>query len=83
MGERPVVGVRLGSLFLPERPANELGIGPYGVTQVGGLAVMGEGLFLNTSASRPAPKKAAGVSVRAVPMDFGAGSAGLGFVGTF
>lgn len=54
-----------------------------GVTQVGGLGVIGEGLFLNTSSSRPAAKKSAGVSVRAVPMDFGAGSAGLGFVGTF
>jgi hypothetical protein len=54
-----------------------------GVTQLGGLAIIGEGLFLNTSSSRAAPRKAAGLSVRAVPMDFGRGSAGLGFVGTF
>ena len=55
-----------------------------GVTQLGGLAIIGEGLFLNTSsAARPAPKKAAAATLRAVPMDFGPGSAGLGFVGTF
>jgi len=54
-----------------------------GVTQAGGLAIIGEGLFLNTSSSRPAPRKATGPSLRAVPMDFGRGSAGLGFVGTF
>ncbi|HKY34492.1 MAG TPA: hypothetical protein VJN18_01020 [Polyangiaceae bacterium] len=54
-----------------------------GVTQIGGLAIIGEGLFLNTSSSRPAPRNANGPSLRAVPMDFGPGSAGLGFVGTF
>jgi len=54
-----------------------------GVTQVGGLAIIGEGLFLNTSSSRSAPRKATGLSVRAVPVDFGPGSAGLGLVGTF
>jgi hypothetical protein len=55
-----------------------------GVTQLGGLAIAGEGLFLNTSSgARPAPRKAAGPTLRAVPMDFGKGSAGLGFVGTF
>lgn len=54
-----------------------------GVTQLGGLAIAGEGLFLNTSSGRrPAPKRAA-ATVRAVPMDFGPGSAGLGFVGSF
>jgi hypothetical protein len=54
-----------------------------GVTQVGGLAIIGEGLFLKTSSSRSAPRKARGPSVRAVPIDFGPGSAGVGFVGTF
>jgi len=55
-----------------------------GVTQLGGLAIAGEGLFLNTSSGRrPAPKRAASATVRAVPMDFGPGSAGLGFVGSF
>lgn len=53
-----------------------------GVTQVGGLAIIGEGLFLNTSSARPAPK-AASLTLRAMPMDFGAGSAGLGVVGSF
>jgi hypothetical protein len=55
-----------------------------GVTQLGGLAIAGEGLFLNTSSGRrPAPKRAAVATVRAVPMDFGPGSAGLGLVGSF
>jgi hypothetical protein len=54
-----------------------------GVTQAGGLAIIGEGLFLNTSSSRPAPRKATGLDVRAVPVDFGGRGAGLGFVGTF
>jgi hypothetical protein len=54
-----------------------------GVTQAGGLAIIGEGVFLNTSSSRPTPRKAQGVSVRAVPVDFGGRGAGLGFVGTF
>lgn len=55
-----------------------------GITQIGGLAIVGEGLFLNTSSgARPASRKAAAPTLRAVPMDFGKGSAGLGFVGTF
>jgi hypothetical protein len=54
-----------------------------GVTQAGGVAIIGEGLFLTTSSSRPAPKKTPTATLRAVPMDFGPGSAGFGFVGTF
>ena len=54
-----------------------------GVIQAGGLAVIGEGLFLQTSSARPAPPKAARLTLRAVPMDFGAGSAGVGVLGTF
>jgi hypothetical protein len=54
-----------------------------GVTQAGGLAIVGEGLFLKTSSGRPAPKKAEGPTWRAVPLDFGKSSAGLGVVGTF
>lgn len=56
-----------------------------GIVQAGGLAIIGEGLFLNTS-SRPASapkKKAAHVAVRAVPLDFGKRGLGLGFAGTF
>jgi len=54
-----------------------------GVTQAGGLAIVGEGLFLKTTAGRPATKKAEGPTWRAVPLDFGKGSAGLGVVGSF
>lgn len=54
-----------------------------GVAQAGGLAIVGEGLFLKTSSGRPAPKKAASLTWRAVPLDFGKDSAGLGVVGTF
>ena len=54
-----------------------------GVAQAGGLAIVGEGLFLKTSSGRSAPKKAAGLTWRAVPLDFGKDSAGLGVVGTF
>lgn len=53
-----------------------------GVAQAGGLGIVGEGLFLNTSSSR-APKKAAAASVQAVPFNFEKGGVGLGFVGTF
>jgi hypothetical protein len=53
-----------------------------GVTQAGGLAIIGEGLFLKTS-SRSAPKKAEGPTVHAVPLSVGDGGAGLGIVGTF
>lgn len=63
-----------------------------GVAQAGGLGIVGEGLFLNTS-SKPAARKAelgpsaqrhaTGPVVRAVPMNFGKDGAGLGFVGTF
>ena len=63
-----------------------------GVVQVGGLGIVGEGLFLNTS-SKPATQKAelgpsaqrhaTGPVVRAVPMNFGKDGAGLGVVGTF
>jgi hypothetical protein len=55
-----------------------------GIVQAGGLAIMGEGLFLRT-ASRPtaAPKKAARATVRPVPLDFGKRGLGLGFAGTF
>ncbi len=58
-----------------------------GVVQVGGLGIVGEGLFLNTSSGRPAPRKAAahatGPTVRAVPFNFERGGVGLGVVGTF
>lgn len=54
-----------------------------GVTQAGGVGVVAEGLFLNTSAPKPAPRKDQAATLRAVPMDFGPGSAGLGVVGTF
>jgi hypothetical protein len=53
-----------------------------GVSQAGGLAIIGEGLFLKTS-SRAAPKKAEGPTVHAVPLSLGKGGAGLGIVGTF
>lgn len=56
-----------------------------GIVQAGGLAIVGEGLFLNTSSgAKPAPqKKAALATVRAVPLDFGKRGLGLGFAGTF
>lgn len=64
-----------------------------GVAQAGGLGIIGEGLFLNTSSVRPAAPKAeagptarryaTGPTVRAVPLDFGKDGVGLGFVGTF
>lgn len=66
------VGLVLGAIFMIAD----------GVTQAGGLAVIGEGLFLNTS-SRARPKEAEGPTVRAVPVQLGKGGAGLGFVGTF
>jgi hypothetical protein len=53
-----------------------------GVAQLGGLAVIGEGLFLNTS-SGPRRKAATGPTVRAVPLNFEKGGVGLGVVGTF
>jgi hypothetical protein len=54
-----------------------------GVTQVGGLAVVGEGLFLKTSSGRTPMKKAQGPTWRAVPLDLGKDGAGLGIAGTF
>lgn len=54
-----------------------------GVTQAGGLAIVGEGLFLNTSSGRALPKKAAGPTWRAVPLNLGKDGTGLGVVGTF
>lgn len=54
-----------------------------GVVQAGGLAVVGEGLFLKTSARRAAPQKAAGPTLRAVPLDFGRNGVGLGLIGSF
>ena len=54
-----------------------------GVAQAGGLGVIGEGLFLNTSSGRPAPRKAQGPTVHAAPFTFEKGGAGLGVVGTF
>lgn len=54
-----------------------------GVVQVGGLAVVGEGLFLRTSTKRPLPRKAEGPTLRAVPLDFGKSGVGLGVVGSF
>jgi hypothetical protein len=55
-----------------------------GVAQAGGLGIVGEGLFLNTSSGRPAPRKAQlAPTVRAVPFNFEKGGVGLGVVGTF
>jgi hypothetical protein len=55
-----------------------------GVAQAGGLGIIGEGLFLNTSSGRPAPRKAQlAPTVRAVPFHFEKGGVGLGVVGTF
>ncbi len=64
-----------------------------GVVQAGGLGIIAEGLFLNTSSARSAPRKAesgptsrqaaSGPTVRAVPFSLGKGGAGLGVVGTF
>jgi hypothetical protein len=54
-----------------------------GVVQAGGLAVIGEGLFLKTSSRRAVPQKAAGPTLRAVPLDFGRSGVGLGLVGSF
>lgn len=53
-----------------------------GVAQVGGLAVVGEGLFLKTS-SKPPVQKAEGPTVHAVPLSFQKGGLGLGLTGTF
>ena len=64
-----------------------------GVAQAGGLGVIGEGVFLNTSSARPAAQKAqsgqtpgryaAQATVRAVPFNFGKDGVGLGVIGTF
>jgi hypothetical protein len=54
-----------------------------GVAQAGGLGIIGEGLFLNTSSARPAARKAEGPTVRAVPFNFEKDGVGLGVVGTF
>lgn len=53
-----------------------------GVVQAGGLAVICEGLFLNTS-NRPRPAQKAEATVHAVPLNFEKGGVGLGVVGTF
>jgi hypothetical protein len=53
-----------------------------GVAQAGGLGIIGEGLFLKTSSGRPA-QKAAGPTMRAVPLNFEKGGLGLGVLGTF
>jgi hypothetical protein len=53
-----------------------------GVAQVGGLGILGEGLFLRTSSGRPA-QKAQGPTVRALPLSFEKGGVGLGVLGTF
>ncbi|RYZ03002.1 MAG: hypothetical protein EOO73_29200 [Myxococcales bacterium] len=54
-----------------------------GVVQAGGLAVVGEGLFLKTSTRRASPQKAAGPTLRAVPLDFDRSGVGLGVIGSF
>jgi len=55
-----------------------------GVAQAGGLGIVGEGLFLNTSNGTRAPRKAQlGPTVQAVPLNFEKGGVGLGVVGTF
>lgn len=53
-----------------------------GVVQAGGLAVVGEGLFLKTS-SRPVQKKAEGPTFHAVPLNFEKNGVGLGVIGSF
>jgi len=64
-----------------------------GVAQAGGFGILGEGLFLNTSSDRPAPRKAqpgplsrryaTTPTVQMVPFNFEKGGVGLGVVGTF
>jgi hypothetical protein len=54
-----------------------------GVAQAGGLGIVGEGLFLNTSNARAARQKAEGPVVHALPFNFGKDGVGLGVVGTF
>jgi hypothetical protein len=54
-----------------------------GVVQAGGLGVIAEGLFLNTSSKPRAKEKAEGPTVHAVPFNFEKGGVGLGVVGTF
>jgi hypothetical protein len=64
-----------------------------GVAQAGGLGIAAEGLFLNTSSGRPAPRKAqpglmprryaTGPTVQVMPLNFEKGGVGLGVVGTF
>jgi hypothetical protein len=64
-----------------------------GVAQAGGLGIVGEGLFLNTSSGTPTPRKAqpglmqrrsaTGPTMQAVPLNFEKGGVGLGIVGTF
>jgi len=54
-----------------------------GVAQVGGLGIIGEGLFLKTSSGKSASQKAEGPTVRAVPLNFEKGGLGLGVFGTF
>jgi hypothetical protein len=54
-----------------------------GVVQAGGIGLVGEGLFLNTSSAAPAKKKAEGPTFQAVPLNFEKGGMGLGVVGTF
>lgn len=54
-----------------------------GVVQAGGLGIMAEGMFLNTSSAAPTKKKAEGPTVHAVPLNFEKGGVGLGVVGTF
>jgi hypothetical protein len=54
-----------------------------GVSQAGGLAIIAEGLFLRTAPPRRAAPKAATLTLRPVPMDFGRSGAGVGVVGTF
>lgn len=53
-----------------------------GVAQVGGLGLIGEGLFLKTS-SGAAPRSAQGPTLRAVPLNFEKNGLGLGVLGTF
>lgn len=53
-----------------------------GVAQIGGLGIIGEGLFMKTS-TRPTTRKAEGPTVRAVPLNFEKGGVGLGVLGTF
>jgi hypothetical protein len=53
-----------------------------GLAQLGGLGIVGEGIFMTTEARPTRPPEGPALTVRAMPM-VTASSAGLGVVGTF